>query len=80
MTAPQPVRRTSRLLPYGRNKDKIESHPLARKEDRLRTLGTGSDESFPELFVRGYPPDYGDYTEKEDNVNDIPTTRKPTGL
>ena len=51
MTAPRPVLRWWGLPPYGRNENKTENHPLARKGDQLRTPDTGIDESFPKLMM-----------------------------
>jgi hypothetical protein len=51
MNAPVPALRWSGLPPYGRNKDKTENHPWARKEDPIRMPNTGIYESFPKLIV-----------------------------
>ena len=51
MTAPPPALRWSGLVPCGRNNDKTENRPLARKEDQLRTPDTDICEFFPRLIV-----------------------------
>ena len=51
MTAPLPALRWPGLVHCGRNNDKTENHPLARKGDQLRTPDTGICESFPKLMV-----------------------------
>ena len=51
MTVPLPAPRWLGLAPCGRNKDKTENHPLARKGGQLRTPDTGIYEFFPKLIL-----------------------------
>lgn len=59
MTAPLPAPHSQGLPPGGRNNDKTENHPGVRKGGRLRTSGTGSDASFPELLVEKVSASFG---------------------